>query len=599
MNKTFKTNYLARDFSSIKDELKKYAKRYYPDTLSDLSEASLNTFIIDSVAYVGDILSYYLDYQTNETFLSTAVESRNVLSLANSLGYRQKNTSTTVGKASLYLLVPSDSNGNPDYSKAPIIQAGTTLSSVDGASFIISDNIKIDENTTSDHVVARTNNLGIPTYFAVKLYVPIISGNLKTINITVEEFKKFNKIQVPDSSLTEIISIVDSEGNKYHQVPNITQNIVYVSEYNSDEEPKYILKPISAQRRYVLDYSQDGVPYIMFGGKQYKPDEDLTINPIAEPGKFILNKYNNDFLDADYFEPNKLLNGDNYGIGPDNTVLTITYRANSLSVNNNANIGDVNGISSLNVVFDDNLVDTNTKNTIIASIQVTNEEPIVGDSVAVYTDEIKNIAGLMFNSQNRAVTAKDYEAVTYMMPQKYGSIKRVKAYRDATSLKNNINLYIICSDKNENLSKANTKIKENIKTWLSEYKVITDTVDILDAKIINFGIDYVIKVDPTYDKIETISKVTARLRNLYSIKPQIGESFNILNIYREIRKEKGVLDIIDIKISNKNSTGYSSLYFNIDQNITADKNIIKIPKNAIYEIKYISDNNGDIKGKAT
>lgn len=592
MNKTFKPNYLARDFSSIKKDLKDYARRYYSDTLADLSEANLNTFIVDSIAYVGDILSFYLDYQVNETFLSTAVETKNILTLANSLGYRARNNSTTVGKVSLFLLVPSDGNSSPDFTKTPIIKSGTIFSTTSGTYFITTENIKIDESTIADYVVARTNDLGNPTFFAAKIHVPVISGIIKTINITIGEFERFRKLSLPDSGVAEIISVIDSDSNIYYQVPNITENIVYTSVYNSDEEPKYILKPISAQRRFVMDYDENGNVFVMFGAKQYTPDEDLTINPVAEPTKFILNKYNNDFLENEFFEPNKLINNDNYGIGPDNTTLTIIYRINQ--GNNNADPGDISQVYNLNVSFNDSLVDANTKNTIISSVQVTNEESIVGDNVNIYENEIKDISGLMFNSQNRAVTAKDYEALCYMMPSKYGSIKRVRALRDATSLKNNINLYIVCSDKNASLTKSNSKIKENLKTWLSEYKILTDTVDILDAKIINFGIDYVVKVDPNFDKIDIVSRVDNRLINLFLNKPQIGESLDILNIYREIRKEKGVLDIIDIKLKNITGPGYSSIFFNIDQNLTADKNIVKIPKNTIYEIK----SSNDIKGKA-
>jgi len=240
-------------------------------------------------------------------------------------------------------------------------------------------------------------------------------------------------------------------------------------------------------------------------------------------------------------------------------------------------------------------IPTTTLNTIITRIQVINEEPIGGESSALSINEIKDLAGIIYQSQNRAVTSKDYEALSYMMPPKYGSIKRVKAERDPRSLKNNINLYVACANINDQLATSNTKIKENLKTWLSSYKMITDTVDIIDAKIINLGIDYTILVDPNFNKLDVYNKVQQQLQFVFRFKPQIGENFNILNIYREIQKIDGVLDIQNIKIRNITDAGYSSTGFNIEENTTQDGNIILMPRNAIYEIKFPTV---DIAGKA-
>jgi hypothetical protein len=589
MNKTFKVNYLARDFQSIKQELKNYASRYYSEQFSDLSEASINSLMIDAAAYIGDVLSYYIDYQANESFLSTAIESKNIVALAKSLGYRKQNGSTTVGKVALFMLIPATTNNLPDFSRTPIIKKGTSVVTNDGSrTFIINEDIIIDENLIgTNYVVARTNTAGSPTYFAIKLYVPVISGVIKTVDIPIGNFTKYNKIALNDFNVSEVISIVDSEGNEYYEVSNLTQNIVYKSVLNrdsTDSSVRYILKTVSAQRRYVVDYDNN-LTYLIFGGKQHKPDDDLTINPITEPSKFIINSYNNDYLKDGYFEPNKLLNGDDTGVGPDNTTLTITYRVNS-SLNNSALAGEITGVKSLNYSFNNSLVIPQTTiDTIIDSIQVINEESITNGGTTISDNELKDLAGSIFQSQNRAVTSKDYETLVYMMPGKYGSIKRVKAERDTYSLKNNINLYIVGVDALGSLAKTNTKLKENLKYWLSDYKMLTDSVDIMDAKIINIGLDYKILIDPNYDKIAVKSLVDAQLAFVYANKSYIGQAFNKLDVYREIRKIKGVLDIIDLKVKVINGTGYSNLYFNILENTTSDGNMILMPKNAIYEIK--------------
>lgn len=597
MNKTFKVNYLAKDFATIKNELKEYAKRYYANEFADLSEASINSFMIDMAAYVGDVLSYYTDYQANESFLSTAIETNNVLKLAKSMGYKQSQSTTTAGKVVMYMLIPSDGYNSPDYTSVPIIKKGTTLKSSDNTrTYLINEDIIIDENFIgSNYVVARTNDVGNPTYYAVKFYVPIISGEIIETTLQVEDFVKFNKLFLNDANAVEILSVQDSDGNVYYEVPNLSQNIIYQSVLNkdsSDSSVRYILKPISAERRFVFEVDNN-LPTLTFGARQYKPDDDLTINPIAEPTKFILNRYNNDFLQDAYFDPNKLLNGDSFGIGPENTTLTISYRRNSNQINT-AVSGEITTINNFLYEFTKS-VPSEIINTIVGSVQVINEEPIVGENLLLSVNEIKDLAGIIYQSQNRAVTAKDYEALSYMMPPKYGSLKRVKAERDPRSLKNNINLYVACSEINGSLASPNTKIKENLKTWLSSYKMITDTVDIIDAKIINLGIDYTILVDPNFNKLDVYNLVQQQLQFVFSFKPQIGESFRKLDIYREIQKIDGVLDVIDIKIRNITDAGYSATGFNIEENTTEDGNVILMPRNAIYEIKFPTV---DIAGKA-
>jgi hypothetical protein len=596
MNKTFKVNYLAKDFGTIREELKKYAKRYYSNELADLSEASINSFLIDSVAYVGDVLSYYIDYQANESFLSTAIEGKNVLNLAKSLGYKPAVTSTSSGLVAMFMLVPSDGYNSPDYASLPIIKKGTSFKTADGTRiYLVNEDIVIDENLIgTDYVVARTNTVGNPTFYAIKFYVPVISGELATTNIEIDDFVKFRKVTLSDFNAVEIISVVDSEENEYYEVQNLSQNVIYRSVLNRDSKDssvRYILKTISAQRRFVFNV-ENNLPTLTFGAKQYRPDEDLTINPITEPTKFVINRYNNDFLQDNYFEPHKLLNGDSFGVGPENTTLTITYRKNS-SQSNSAATGEVVTVENLQYEFK-TVVPQDIINTVIGSVQVINEEPIVGESEQLTINEIKDLAGIIYQAQNRAVTAKDYEALIYMMPAKYGSIKRAKAERDPRSLKNNINIYLTCADSAGSLVVPNTKIKENLKTWLSEYKMITDTIDLIDAKIINLGINYTILVDPNFDKLEVYNLVQEQLAFIYANKSQIGQSFNKLDVYREIQKVDGVLDIKEVNVRNITEAGYSSTKFDVLNNTTEDGNVVVIPRNAIYEVRFPTI---DIAGK--
>ena len=596
MNKNVKINYLAKDFATIRESLVDYAKRYYSDTLTDLSDASINSFMIDSTAYVGDILSFYLDYQTNESFLPTAIELKNVQALAKSQGYKDRDVSSTFGRVALYLLLPAV-NGSPNYQNAPTILRGTTLQTSDGTrTYITTEDVVVDSTLIgTNYVVARVDVNGSPTYYATKVYVPVVSGELTTITETVTSFSAFRKINFSNPRIVEIISVVDSDGNRYYEVPTLSENVVYkpIANDSGDSSVPSLLRPVEASRRFIFD-SDSGFPYIMFGDKQLSSTDANVIDPLTNPNKFILKKYNTDYQTSLGFEPNRLITGDGFGIGPENTTLTITYRANS-SATNTARVGEITSIKSLLYRFNNTAVSGEVVSNIITSIQVINEEDVVGDISTNTLTELKNVSGLIYQSQGRAVTAADYEALCYLLPKKFGSIKKVKAYRDEKSLKNNINLFVVCQNNTGILQQSNSFIKQNLKVWLSSHKVITDTIDIMDAKIVNLGVNFTVLVDPNFVKQDVLATCKTDLIEYFNITPEIGQSLNILDIYRVIRGVEGVLDIRGVTVKNLNSSGYSSTYLNIDQNLVSNSTILKMPKNAIYEIRFPEQ---DIQGIA-
>jgi hypothetical protein len=597
MNKSFKVNYLARNFQDLKKELRNYSARFYGTEFADLSEASINSLMIDSVAYVGDILSYYLDYQANESFLATATEPKNVLNLAKELGYKATPTATTTGYINLYMVLPNFNNG-PDFSKAPRILKGTQISDASKLKrFLLAEDVILDAETVGMSKQPVYVDAGVVKKWGITVKAPVISGKITTKSFSVNGFTPFKTISLEDALAVEIINVYDSDGNQYYEVPNLTQNIVYKSFYNPTDSTMLArkdLRPVIAQRRFVFDLN-NGAPQLIFGGKQYKPDEDLSINPVYEPSKFIFNNFNTDYPLGNYFNPARLLNSDYYGIGPDNTSVTVNYRSNA-SVNNTYT-GELTTISNLIYEFAGNIT-LPEQSTILSSIKITNTEPIIGENVNLTINEIKDISGIIYQAQNRAVTAKDYEALAYLMPPKYGAIKRAKAERDPNSVKNNINLYVVCEQQGETntvLAKANTKIKENIKNWLSEYKMMTDTLDILDAKIINLRIKFSVLCDPAFSKAALLALAQNELINKFSTPPEIGQSLNLLDIYRVLSAIDGILDVKDIIVENVTGTGYSSLRYDVDENKSSDGYTIYIPRNAIYEIRKLKD---DIIGEA-
>ena len=177
--------------------------------------------------------------------------------------------------------------------------------------------------------------------------------------------------------------------------------------------------------------------------------------------------------------------------------------------------------------------------------------------------------------------------MTYSMPPRFGAIKRCSIFRDSDSFRRNINLYVLSQNKNGYLTSTSTSVKTNLKTWLGQNKIINDTIDILDAKVVNIQLKYSAVSVLGSNKYDVLATATSRLKEMFSQKLDIGESINIANIYTALNGVRGIADVRDVQVVNVNGTGYSSTNFSIRNNITSDGRFINVPKNVILEIKYL------------
>ncbi|HAI43937.1 MAG TPA: hypothetical protein DCM40_40490, partial [Maribacter sp.] len=249
-------NYLSRDFSSIKSQLIEHAKRYYPDTFRDFSDAGFGALMLDAVSYIGYVLSFYLDYQTNESFLSTAIEYNNVLKHGEAVGFKYDNIRATYGQVTLYIKVPvNSSNTGPDISYAPKLRAGSTFSSTNGSIFtLLSD---VDFSDPNNQVVVATTNAstGVPVDYAIRTYGQVVSGELREATFEIGDFQKFSRVTVEDSNVTEIVSVFDTTGRQYYEVEHLSQNTIYIPVNNNDAttniQAPTIIKPFIVPRRFV------------------------------------------------------------------------------------------------------------------------------------------------------------------------------------------------------------------------------------------------------------------------------------------------------------------------------------------------------------
>jgi hypothetical protein len=599
--RTVSIKYTSREFDSIKQDLVDYAKRYYPDSFRDFNEASFGALMIDTVAYIGDILSFYIDYQANETFLETAAEYENILKLGKQLGFKFRGAASSVGNAAFYALVPATTTGvGPDQAYMPVLKKGSTFRATTGASFLLNQDVFFGNPRNEARVARVDETTGTPTFYAIKAYGEVVSGSLSQEFVTVGAFKKFNKVELQSLDISEIISVVDSEGNEFFEVDNLSQNVIYKSttnrsktvgtdsyDANTGDQAAEILKPVVVPRRFIVDRAARKTT-LSFGSNS---DAILPEDMISEPNTVIMETHGKNFIQDKSFDPTRLIASDKFGVAPSNTTLTVEFRSNTIT-NVNCRVGQLNKSVNYNVEFEDLPSLNATKaNTVANSIEIDNEEPIVGDVSLPNSDELKVRIRDTFATQNRAVTQQDYESFVYQMPPKFGSVKRCRILRDNDSLRRNLNLYLISENRDGTLTESNSVLKKNVKTWLQKNKMISDTIDILDAKVINFSIEFVAVGRMDKSKFDVLESAKLKLQQRFSRLPDIGEPFFITDVYSELRKVEGILDVTDVKIVQKIGTtnpnrGYSNIRFDLDRATSADGRYIEMPKNVLYEVKF-------------
>lgn len=586
-------SYTNREFETIREDLMQIAERFYPDTFQDFSEASFGSMMLDAVAYVGDQLNFYLDYNVNESFLDTSYSLQNIARHGRILGYKNPGRPSTYGEVAVYIEIPASTSGlGPDSKYLPILRRGTRFTSKQGVSYLLTESMDFSDPKFPIVVSQVSDDTGTPTYYAIKGYGNVVSGKFGQQKVTIGAYEKYKKIKIKGgNNIAEIISVVDTEGNKYFEVENLSQDLVYQeipnNNYKNDNVPS-VIKPMLVSRKFVVVRSNNELT-LQFGSGEQSSDE-----LIAEPQAVALDIFGKDYVTDTTFDPTRLSKNTNYGVVPVNTKLSVSYRTIS-PTNSNASVASINKVSSPLVDFKNKETLSNSViGTVITSMEVTNEQQIVGNVTYPSATEYKQRIFDTFPTQNRAVTQADYENIAYRMPAKFGSIKRCSTQKDPDSLKRNLNMYVISEDSFGKLTETNAIIKSNLKTWLNQYRMLNDTIDILDPYIINLGIEFVVSTLPSANVDTVIQQCVSRLQKRYSSGFYIGEHFQISDIYSELKQIREVLDVTNVKVSNKIGINYSNVKFSINKNLSPAGNSILCPKNAIFEIKYFQT---DIKGK--
>jgi hypothetical protein len=591
--------YSSRDFNSIKKDLVNYAKTYYPESFKDYNQSSFGALMLDTVAYVGDILSFYLDYQANESFLDTSVEANNVIKLGNQLGYKYENSYASYGTVEIYILVPANTNGiGVDSDYMPVLKKGSKFGSSGGGTYTLLENIDFSDEKNEIIAAKFDEASSLTTHYAIKAQGSIASGYITSETKELTDPMPYRSTTLSKSNILEIISCVDSSGKEWFEVAELSQDTIYIPIRNTTLDKKdvpFILKAVAVPRRFTVVRDQDTTS-LQFG---HGSESQLTpeVQAVQDPSSVILKIHGRDYITDETFDPTNLLSTDKMGISPANTTLTITYRAND-SNNVNAAAGAITTVKQSNFEFpsilDNAILDNATLSSVISSLEINNEEPVLGDITEPSVTEIKQRIKSSFSAQGRAVTLEDYTNLVYRMPSQFGAIKKCHIIRDVDSFKRNLNLYILSENTNRELTKANYALKNNLKTWINRYKMINDTIDILDAEIVNIGIEFELVSYSVSNKFDVLEAATRTLRNELNKKVfSIGEPFYITDVYTILNRVVGVADTTNVKLTQKNSVQYSQIGFDVDYFTSPDGRYIAIPQNAIFELKFPAI---DIKG---
>tara|TARA_R110000850_G_scaffold214025_2_gene340014 strand:+ start:782 stop:2662 length:1881 start_codon:yes stop_codon:yes gene_type:complete len=610
--------YSNKDFGGIKSELMDYAKNYFPTAYNDFSSASPGMMFMEMTAYVGDILSYYTDYSMKENMIQHAQERKNLYSLAQSFGYKPKVSVASVVTIQAYIEVPSTGTGaasKPDMDYAPILEAGMVLKSTSGIKFKTINDIDFASESTEDVVdvsISRVAASGQPTHYIIMKSVQAVSGEQQSQTIVVGEPIKYNKMLINDTDIIGIDKVTDSDANVWYEVPYLAQDTLFESHINTSafdptesmnaKSTPYLLSLRKTTRRFVTNITSENKFEIQFGsGISSDPDVEIIPSP-SNVGKKIIGASDN--MDI-AFDPSNFLYTNTYGQVPANTTLTVNY-STGYGIRGNIDSDQLTNIVSGKVFSfrEDGLV-SNVKSSVEESLTVTNKEPATGGKSAESVEEVRNNALAHFSTQQRAVTREDYIIRAYSLPPKFGSVNKVWMDQDmAIDNKtekpvNNplaMNMYVLGYDLNKNLTNLNSTTKANLKKYLSQYRLMTDSINIKNGYVINMGINFSIVVLPGRNSKEVIIRCIDALKKEYHIdKMQFNQPIVVKDTILTLASVDGVQSVMGVDFVNKwrETGGYSGNKYDLE---LANQNGIIYPSldPAVFEVKFP---NKDIKGE--
>ena len=601
-------SYLNKDFTDFKSALQQYAKTYFPATYNDFTEATPGNMFIEMASYVGDVMSFYLDTQVQENFLLYAKEKENLYAQAYVMGYRPKASYASNTVVDIYQLIPSVINLGvvvPDYTTyGLIIPENTTVTSTStGTRFLTTATVDFTD-TGSTEITFVNNN-----FYLFKKTVPAISAEIKETSIDVGANQKFATSNVVDSNILQVLNVTASDGNLWYEVPYLAQSSVFQKVANpnfSTDQTPYLLQLQRAPRRYVSRILSDNTLQLEFGAGLTKDKSDTQIIPTPSsiqagtvPGISLLT---NNYNEASTFFTQE------YGLIPSGS-LTVKYLVGG-GITSNIPANDLTIIDRTNIYFK-NGTPPNAALATSASDSVISNNPIPssGGRNGDTTEEIRQNALYAYSTQLRAVTKDDYIVRAMSMPADYGTVAKAYISQDlyknpqqtvAYTQNNNplaLDLYVLSYNSSKQMVTGSLSLKNNLVTYMNQYRMVTDAINIKDAYYINIGVNFDVIINSGFSNKDVLTSCVSALQDYFNIdKWQINQPIILSDISSKLLQIRGVQSVVKLEIINKQDPlgiVYSPYGYDI-AGATRKGNIYPSMDPAIFEVRYP---NTDIQGR--
>ena len=592
--------YTSKDFSTIKKDLIEYTKSYFPDTYKDFNETSPGMMLIELSSYVGDVLSYYIDYNYKENLLATATEKRNVRRLSEFLGYKTANKTPSVVKLKVETSISADgTTGQPVYGEAPSsIDSGLQIASnVDSEIvFETTDEIDFTSSGSGDPIVSAPilDSNGEASSYTLTRFTRAVSGKTKTKTFNITSPTKFLELDLGEDDVIEITSCIDGAGQEWYEVDYLAQDKILKQTHYTDDPTRtsaydqgdasgttssipipYVAEYIKSTKKFTTRFDEDSQTYkTQFGNGLFRfSNSGSNVDPVEQAGVTI-----NGTNLADVPSAIGVVTGNNPNLGetPSNTILTFTYRVGGGS-ESNIQAGELTAINNPPAGV---------------TITVTNEDASSGGTDGQTVEEIRNNASSFFASQMRCVTKEDYQSRILSLPQKFGSIAKCIVERlDGGALL----VHTLSYNQNKQLVQTPQLVLQNIGTYINHYRMINDQVGfgftlndtLFSGYVVNFGVRFVVNYDRRSNPTEVKLNVIQVIKDFFKIeKMQFGQAINMNDLQYNILGLDGVIGIKELKLFQDGNNEYASgrkLYY-----YKGDGEVIGTDSN--YGFKYNFDN---------
>jgi len=595
--------YTSKDFSTIKKDLIEYTKSYFPDTYKDFNETSPGMMLIELSSYVGDVLSYYIDYNYKENLLATATEKRNIRRLSEFLGYKTANKTPSVVKLKVETSISADgTTGQPVYGEAPSsIDSGLQIASnVDSEIvFETTDEIDFTSSGSGDPIVSAPilDSNGEASSYTLTRNVRAISGKTKTKTFNITSPTKFLELDLGEDDVIEITSCVDGAGQKWYEVDYLAQDKILKQTHYTDDPTRtsaydqgdasgttssipipYVAEYIKSTKKFTTRFDEDSQTYkTQFGNGLFRfSNSGSNVDPVEQAGVTI-----NGTNLADVPSAIGVVTGNNPNLGetPSNTTLTFTYRVGG-GADSNIQVGELTKVNNPPAGV---------------SITVSNDEPSSGGTDGQTVEEMRNNAGYFFASQLRCVTKEDYVSRILSLPAKFGSIAKCYVERlDGGALLASTLSY----NQNKQLVQTPQLVLQNIGTYINQFRMINDQITygftipdengtLFSSYVINFGVRFVVNYDRRINPTQVKLNVIDTIKEFFRVdKMQYRQSINMNDLQYNILGLEGVIGIKELKLFQDGNSEYASgrqLYY-----YKGDAEVIGTDSN--YGFRYNFDN---------